>query len=81
MKKEFKTKDSGKRVKFAGGMMRDTSEGKPDFTLIWYPFLVRLAELLGRGVEKYGRDNWKNAKNYKTRTIHSRYYYQPNNKS
>lgn len=59
MKKEFITKDSGKRLEFKGGMKRDVADDKPDYTLVWNPFLKRLVELLGRGLKKYGRDNWK----------------------
>jgi hypothetical protein len=42
-------------------MVRDTQEGKPDYTLIDRDFLRRWAELMGRGVAKYGRDNWRQA--------------------
>jgi Domain of unknown function (DUF5664) len=58
----FETKDSGKRIDFAGGMVRDTSEGKCDYTLITRgPLLQRWAELLSRGAVKYGRHNWTKA--------------------
>ena len=56
---EFLTLDSGKRLEFKGGMRRDVADDKPDFTLVWYPFLLRLVKLLMRGLKKYGRDNWK----------------------
>src|SRR5574343_559039 len=59
MSKSFITKDSGKRLEFKGGMKRDIADDKPDYTLVWHPFLKRLVELLGRGLKKYGRDNWK----------------------
>ena len=58
---EFITKDSGKRLEFKSGMMRDVADDKPDYTLVWHPFLLRLVQLLGRGLKKYGRDNWKKA--------------------
>lgn len=59
--KEFITKDSGKRLEFKSGMMRDVSDDKPDYTLVWHPFLLRLVQLLGRGLKKYGRNNWMKA--------------------
>lgn len=34
MIKKFKTKDSGKRVKFDSGFQRDVNTGKPRFDLI-----------------------------------------------
>ena len=58
---EFKTKDSGKREEFASGMVRDTQEGKPRYDLVDEPMLTRWAELMARGAEKYGEDNWKYA--------------------
>lgn len=57
----FTTKDSGKREEYASGMRRDTQEGKPDYTLLDPAFLKRWAELMVRGAEKYGRDNWRKA--------------------
>jgi len=59
--KIFQTKDSGKRLEFESGMVRDIASDKPDYTLIWHPFLLRIVELLGRGLVKYGRDNWMKA--------------------
>jgi len=56
---EFVTKDSGKRVEYPTGMRRDTQEGKPDYTLVDYDMLTRWAELMTRGAEKYGRNNWQ----------------------
>ena len=58
----FETKDSGKREDYDSGMTRDTQEGKPRYDLIDRPFMKRWAELMGRGAEKYGEDNWKLAK-------------------
>lgn len=56
---KYKTKDSGKRQEYQSGMRRDTTEGKPDYTLIYEPMLTRWAELMTRGAEKYGRRNWE----------------------
>jgi dATP/dGTP diphosphohydrolase len=58
---EFVTKDSGVREEYASGMVRDTQNGKPRYNLIDRPFLKRWAELMTRGAEKYGTDNWRNA--------------------
>ena len=55
------TEDSGERVQYDSGMVRDTAKGKPDYTLIDEPFLYRWAMLMVRGAEKYGRDNWRKA--------------------
>lgn len=62
----FVTKDSGERAEFAGGMVRDTEQGKT----LWHkvfdgPMLQRWAELLTRGAAKYpdedDRPNWMKA--------------------
>lgn len=55
----FITKDSGERVEFESGMVRDVGTGKPRYDLIPLGPLTRLAELYARGAEKYGEDNWK----------------------
>jgi hypothetical protein len=64
----FKTKDSGERKEFAGGMVRDSGGGKPRFELLipqGVPYkdqmLTRLAELMARGAEKYSSRNWEKA--------------------
>lgn len=55
----YETKDSGARVAQANGMVRDTSTGKVDYTLLLDgPLLRRWAELLARGAAKYGKRNW-----------------------
>jgi len=59
MTESFVTKDSGKRVDFDSGMRRDTDEGKPRYDLIDRPMLRRWADLMARGAEKYGEDNWR----------------------
>lgn len=53
------TKDSGKRVSFKSGMVRDVQEHKPRYDLIPLFALKRLAELYGRGAVKYGDNNWQ----------------------
>lgn len=58
---EFITRDSGVREEYSTGMVRDTQKGKPDYTLIDYAYLRRWAELMVRGAEKYGRENWRRA--------------------
>ena len=55
---KFETKDSGKRINYDSGMVRDTTDGKARYDLIPLPMLKRLAELYARGAEKYGDDNW-----------------------
>lgn len=59
---EFITKDSGQRVEFSTGMKRDVQTDKPRYDLIWTPGLRRLAQLMGRGSEKYGDRNWEKAR-------------------
>lgn len=58
---QFQTKDSGERVAFDSGMVRDTQDGKPRYDLIPLAPLQRLAELYARGSEKYGDRNWQKA--------------------
>lgn len=58
----FVVKDSGKRKEYASGMKRDTTEGKPMYSLIDRDFLYRLAIHMTKGAEKYGKDNWRLAK-------------------
>ncbi len=62
----FTTKDSGKRQNYKSGMVRDIQEGKPRYDLI-IPLgskrhlLKRWAELMERGMAKYGYRNWEKA--------------------
>jgi hypothetical protein len=65
---DFVTKDSGERVAFESGMVRDTDKSKPRFDLILadeIPFedqmLTRFARLMQRGAEKYTAKNWTKA--------------------
>jgi hypothetical protein len=55
----YKTKDSGERIKYESGFNRDLQTGKPRYDLIPPELLKRLAELYARGSEKYGDDNWR----------------------
>lgn len=55
----YETKDSGTRQDYPTGARRDTSAGKPRYDLIPETSLLRLAELMARGAEKYGEHNWK----------------------
>lgn len=62
------TKDSGKRIKYKSGMVRDLQDGKPDFFLCMpegMPYeeqlLTRWASLMERGIQKYGYRNWEKA--------------------
>lgn len=59
----FIVKDSGKRETFASGMVRDTQEGKLDYTLILDgPMFDRWAEHLTKGAVKYEARNWMKAR-------------------
>ena len=58
----FQVKDSGKRVEFESGMVRDVTEGKTRFDLVYDgPMLRRWAEHLTKGAEKYDARNWMKA--------------------
>jgi hypothetical protein len=58
----FVIKDSGKREEYTSGMVRDTAEGKIDYTLITDgPMFVRWAIHLTNGAKKYAKRNWMKA--------------------
>ena len=58
----FAVKDSGKREQFAGGMVRDTADGKTDYALVLDgPMFDRWAEHLTKGAQKYAKRNWMQA--------------------
>jgi hypothetical protein len=60
----FVVKDSGKRETLAGGMVRDTTEGKTDYTLVLDgPMFQRWAEHLTKGARKYQKRNWMKSAN------------------
>ena len=60
----FEVKDSGKRTEFAGGMVRDTAEGKLDWSNLRFgPMPRRIVTHLTKGRDKYpdpepGIPNW-----------------------
>lgn len=56
---DFVVKDSGQRINFDTGSVRDTNEGKPRYDLIGRHFLRRLADHLTKGAKKYGERNWE----------------------
>ena len=58
---EFAVKDSGERVEYGSGMVRDTTAGKPDYTLLPLEMLTRWAQHMTLGAGKYGRHNWRHA--------------------
>lgn len=59
---QFVTKDSGERMEFATGMMRDIEDQKTDYSLMFDgPMYERWAELLTRGAKKYTPRNWMKA--------------------
>lgn len=69
---KFVTKDSGERVVHETGMQRDTEHGKPRFALLMplsLPYseqmIVRWANLMARGAEKYDSRNWEQARTRK----------------
>jgi hypothetical protein len=58
--KAFDVKDSGKRETVgSGGMVRDTEDGKVDFTLVLDgPMFERWGAHLTKGAKKYAARNW-----------------------
>ena len=58
----FGIKDSGERKQFESGMVRDTTEGKIDYSLVLDgPMFKRWAEHLTKGAIKYDKRNWMKA--------------------
>lgn len=56
---DYIVKDSGKREEFSGGMVRDTTEGKINWSLVADgPMLKRWAVHLTKGAVKYAARNW-----------------------
>lgn len=62
-KETFTIKDGGDRMKFEGGMVRDTAADKVRFDLVFDgPMFKRLAEHLTKGAQKYEARNWMKAR-------------------
>lgn len=60
---DFTVKDSGAREEFESGMVRDTTEGKIDYSLVLDgPMFRRLAIHLTKGALKYAKRNWMKAR-------------------
>ena len=58
----FEIKDSGKREEYTSGMVRDTSAGKIDYTLVLDgPMFQRWVEHMTTGAKKYDKRNWMKA--------------------
>jgi hypothetical protein len=64
--RESGLQDSGARAQFQGGGVRDASEGKPRFDLLWPEgvpyedqFLTQVAKVLEMGARKYAERNWE----------------------
>lgn len=59
---EFTIKDSGARESFDSGMVRDTEDGKLDYSLVFDgPMFKRWAAHLTKGAKKYAPRNWMKA--------------------
>lgn len=56
---KYELKDSGKREQFATGAVRDVQTDKPEFGLLPFRALERVAMQYKRGLKKYGRNNWR----------------------
>lgn len=68
----YLTKDSGARIEYGSGMVRDVNDDKPAFDLIMpealdyeEQMLTRWASLMTRGAKKYGVRNWEKARTWK----------------
>ncbi len=68
---EFVVKDSGVREEYANGFVRDTEDGKYDYArilrieglhLIPVEALERWGAHMLKGAQKYGEDNWRQAR-------------------
>lgn len=59
MSGSFVVRDSGERLEFASGMVRDVADDKTDFSLVLDgPMFDRWAEHLTAGARKYSKRNW-----------------------
>lgn len=58
----FTVKDSGAREQYDSGMVRDTADGKIDYSLVLDgPMFDRWAEHMTKGATKYAKRNWMQA--------------------
>jgi hypothetical protein len=58
----FAVKDSGERLEFASGMVRDVTTGKTDYGLVLDgPMFERWAVHVTKGAQKYDKRNWMKA--------------------
>ena len=57
--KKYVIKDSGKRVTFKSGAVRDVTEGKIRWDLLPVEALKRVAQHYTTGAKKYTDNNWK----------------------
>jgi len=55
---KYNIKDSGERMEFSTGMVRDSSE-KIRYDLIYMPMLKRWADHMTKGAKKYKPRNWE----------------------
>lgn len=56
---DFAIKDSGQRQQFDGGMVRDVTDGKTDYSLVLDgPMFDRWAAHMTKGAAKYSKRNW-----------------------
>ena len=59
----FEIKDSGQRETFAGGMQRDVTAGKVDYSLVLDgPMFERWAHHMTKGAQKHEARNWMKAR-------------------
>jgi hypothetical protein len=59
---QYVIKDSGERLNFDSGMVRDVTDDKTDYSLVLDgPLVERLAAHLTKGARKYAKRNWLQA--------------------
>lgn len=56
---EFQTKATEEKATFTTGSVRGSNKGRGRFDLISFAALESLAQLLERGAELYGENNWR----------------------
>lgn len=65
---KFNLKDSGERLQFDSGMVRDVTTNKLDYSLVFDgPMVERWAAHLTKGAVKYTKRNWMQASSYAER--------------